>query len=598
MKKILTFIMVAAMILSACVFTAVPAAAADGEWDVFTSSEYYFEDYEGDPQPIPGYEYTDDGFHTLAPDWTDRTPVVRVQTKNKLHIKEGVYMEVRIDAFSYEAGDSWFNFNIWNQLHLGPGSTNEKYGQGVQSLIRLDKRAESAEEISKPGWVYYYCDRFTSCGRGEVPEENAQPGEDGKIYITLEVKWDDKNKTYSVTINGVDAPADCIKWMNEFYGTNDEAHIGIYLHHNERGGKQELTITKFGTTKDTATTPQGDDRREPHNEEKIEYPILDPATVPAGEPAVFLNGDKVNSDTQGKPGGHATQVSVNEDDFSIRASTTTSGASVSCTVKDEVAYDMKDFPVILCLTRNFCTCDDPADCYAIETAGMYFSAGDTVKVDDRFRIRELDMCWDPIVIEEGDLKGSYLYFYVDMSAEDAPFEASGEFKNVRVDFSGVKYQEDGRNEFDVMFIALFRTVDEAEKYVLKYLGLAEDTEDDTVEDDTDEATDEGTTDAAGDVTDETNDGENTETNDVTDAVTESNGATDAETSTEKADETDSETSNGNAENKTEKVTEEQGNDDALDLAAGCGASFGIGGAIVAIAAILGGAISFAKKKED
>lgn len=595
MKKILTFIMVAAMILSVCVFTAVPAAAADGEWDVFTGSEYYYDDYEGDPQPIPGYEYTKDGFHTLAPDWTDRTPVVRVQTKNKIHIKEGVYMEVRIDAFSYEAGDSWFNFNIWNQLHLGPGSTNEKYGQGVQSLIRLKNRAASADEVSDVGYVYYYCDRFTSCGKGDIPEELGKPREDGKIYVTLEVKWDEKNKTYSVNINGVDAPADYIKWMNEFYGTNDEAHIGIYLHHNERGGKQELTITKFGTSKDTATVPQGDDSRAPHNEKKIEYPILDPSTVPAGEPAVFLNGDKVNSDIKGKPGGHATQVSVNEDDFSIRASTTTSGASVSCTVKDEVAYDMKDFPVILCLTRNFCTCDDPAECYAIETAGLYFSAGDTVKVDDRFRIRELDMCWDPIVIEEGEMKGSYLYFYVDMSSEDAPFEASGEFRSARFDFTGIKYQEDGRNSFDVMFMALFRTVEEAEEYVMKYLGLAEDTDDgktddetDTATDDeTDVATDEGTTEAVVDGTEETNGNEGTETNATTDAATE-NGT---EANTEKTDNTEKESDS----KTTEKGTE---GDDANDLASGCGASFGIGGAIVALITVLGGAIAFTKKKED
>lgn len=592
-------------------FTALPTAAADGEWDVFTSSDYYYDDYEGDPQPIPGYEYTKDGFHTLAPDWTDRTPVIRVQTKNKISIKDGVYMEVRVDAFSYEAGDSWFNFNIWNQLHLGPGSQNEKYGQGVQSLIRLDKRAESAEETSKPGWVYYYCDRFTSCGRGEVPEENAQLGEDGKVYLTLEVKWSEKDKSYSVKINGVDAPEDCIKWMNEFYGTNDEAHIGIYLHHNEKGGKQELTITKFGTSKETATTPQGDDSRAPHNEVKIEYPMLDPSTVPAGEPAVFINGDKENSDIKGKPGGNATSITVN-DDYSIHATTTTSGASVDVSVKDEIAYDMKDFPVIMWLTRNFCTCEDPNDCYAIETAGMYFSAGDSVKVDDRFRITELDMVYDPIVIEDGDMKGTYLYFYVDMSDENAPFEATGEFNSARIDFKGIKYQEDGRNEFDVMFMALFRTVEEAEAYVYKYLGINgdegdEDNESDTVTEEVKE------TDTVVDL--ETNADSNKQTDEETYTDTEIEIETDKDTEAS----TNGAANGGNNdadETHTEINTDEDVDDTTItsDLAqteqdgtdkgdkdggkSSCKSSVGIGGAMVALVALMGGAVAFAKKKED
>ena len=47
MKKILSIIIAAATLLSVCIFTAGPTAAADGEWNVYTSSSYYYDDYEG-----------------------------------------------------------------------------------------------------------------------------------------------------------------------------------------------------------------------------------------------------------------------------------------------------------------------------------------------------------------------------------------------------------------------------------------------------------------------------------------------------------------------------------------------------------------------
>ena len=184
MKKILSIIIAAATLLSVCIFTAIPTAAADGEWNVYTSSSYYYDDYEGEPQPIPGYEYTKDGFHTLAPDWTDRTPVIHVQTNEKINIKDGVYMEVRVDAFSYEASDSWFNFNLWNQLHLSPGSINPKYGTGLQTLIRMH-RADSAEETSNLRAVYWHGEEFKGFGGVDIEEEYASPRDDGKIYLTL-----------------------------------------------------------------------------------------------------------------------------------------------------------------------------------------------------------------------------------------------------------------------------------------------------------------------------------------------------------------------------------------------------------------------------
>ncbi|MBQ8408544.1 MAG: hypothetical protein IJY39_06720 [Clostridia bacterium] len=101
MKKIFSTILVAALMLSMLSALAiVPTSAIDGDWIVYSKADHYMDDYEGDIMSIPGYEYTDDGLKVIPADWRDFTPGAGVQTKEKVDIKEGVYMEVRVDEFS------------------------------------------------------------------------------------------------------------------------------------------------------------------------------------------------------------------------------------------------------------------------------------------------------------------------------------------------------------------------------------------------------------------------------------------------------------------------------------------------------------------
>ena len=86
--------------------------------------------------------------------------------------------------------------------------------------------------------------------------------------------------------------------------------------------------------------------------------------------------------------------------------------------------------------------------------------------------------------EEGN---SYLYFFVDMSAEDAPWEATGRIHGMRADFYDILFNEPGRNSLDVCFMAFFRNLDEAEAYIYNYIGVEnkeETTEEETTEEET------------------------------------------------------------------------------------------------------------------
>ena len=110
---------------------------------------------------------------------------------------------------------------------------------------------------------------------------------------------------------------------------------------------------------------------------------------------------------------------------------------------------------------------------AFESADMYIMTGEFIGADDQHKLNEINMCYDTI-FKDGD---SYLYFYVDTS-EDISWDAEGRFNGARLDLNGVLWNVPGRNAFDVCFVALFRSVEEAEEYVLNWIGVEEEEETD------------------------------------------------------------------------------------------------------------------------
>ena len=98
----------AAILAILTVFVSLPdvnlqVATVDGMWTTYTNAAQYDEDFSGNPKSIPGYEYTDDGFHMTAADWemSNSTPFATLQTKEPIHLKDGIYMLIRVDEFTY-----------------------------------------------------------------------------------------------------------------------------------------------------------------------------------------------------------------------------------------------------------------------------------------------------------------------------------------------------------------------------------------------------------------------------------------------------------------------------------------------------------------
>ena len=476
MKKILSALLALTMILSLAVMfaTNVAAAASDENmWTVLTHENQYQDDYDGDYKSIPGYKYTSDGFQTYGGEWKADGPYQLVQTKNAVNIKDGVYMEVRVDEHYSTSGDQWLNFNIWEDTNLVPCSANPAWGEGVQAIMRISAPKEATEtEPPVPGLaasVAWYIKEFTPGGSNTAIEEanRTTVEKDGKQLLTLAltITWD--GTTFAVDINGSAAPEATITYMNETFADGN-AYIGFSMYSSVKDQNQSCTILKFGTSKDTATTPKGTDAATAVNYDNTPVALMDASQVPAGQPGILMTGDRANSALKSTPdsGTGGSIITINGDYIHINAlkSLADSGKLM---VDNNISYAVEDFSILRVLTKNFCSCGmgTHADCMALESMSAYIMAGDVVAPESKHQYRELDICYDAYFIENGEDSDNYLTFTLDISETSE----TGRFNGVRLDMSGIDLKNYGFNEFDICFVGLFRTEEEADEYVEAYL---------------------------------------------------------------------------------------------------------------------------------
>ena len=101
MKKLIALVIAVIMVVSMVPVMALSTSAAgEGEWAVLRNPATYDAEAEGEVViPAPGYQYTNEGLMTIAPDWSNYTPFFTVQTVEAKSLKDGFFMEVRIDDY-------------------------------------------------------------------------------------------------------------------------------------------------------------------------------------------------------------------------------------------------------------------------------------------------------------------------------------------------------------------------------------------------------------------------------------------------------------------------------------------------------------------
>lgn len=560
MKKVLSVILTAVMLLSSLAVFAIPSSAViDGEWTVlgggryenpdgeddYDKVEYIPENYDYDDSiPMPGYEYTSDGFSVKPTDFTNWNPKVVITSKEKIDFSDGFEMEVRIDEFAWggtkedgtSAGkDHWISFSIWNYPRPAQGSNDS--GNGWFCLIR-DKKIIREVSLTNAEKGFDF-----GAGRpGMTTGTNIEPVEkDGYLYYTFKIEHN--GDTYDIFVNGVkqnSATQDAV--MAETF-SDGMGYIGFTMQSSAQSTNARATITKVNGAK-----PTGEDSRDSGENTKVIAELADSSTVAKNTPCLIYDGTKQSYNRLGDQTN--LEISLVEDDprLPLHAVMTASTAQIHWGPKSSLSYKAEDFPYFTILFKNFCACPDRTEeddeCFESEAFTIWPYAGERTSADDMYILQ--GNYFDESIISGED---NYKYGIYDLSDEEL---WQGRINGVRLDFGSMPYQIAGRNSFDICFLAFFRSEEEAQAYIEAYIGTSLNGGD-------------------GEETTEDSNNNNTETTSTEDPVT-----TDKATEATTADVTEAGTTSSDPE--------------------GCKSVAGVGAVAIAVVTLGMGAVSFRKKK--
>ena len=445
MKKRLLCALLCAVLLAGLIPAAAltaSAAVAEGDWTVYRTPKSYEDEKNGETvKPAPGYRYTADGFTTVEPDWTNFTPYFTVQTKKAQPLKEGIYLEFRVDEYPYGGtsgdADHWLSFSLSDRQNVAPG--NIDFGNNWLCLFRgAGKGSASAQSFVTTQTTDEAVGNFIH--KGDVAVTVPMDGERREIY-TLEITWDGSEYDVKVCGTTVEGCADITAKLEQ-WNANGGFYVGITVHAGVTNASAGITVTKFGTTAANATTPVGSDSTEPELDEYYEFaPIADPDTVPVNTPAILWNPDTVNM----KDGYNCSFKVLGDNTWHVRA--TDLNSFFYFTPKHSWSYAAEDFPVFGILLRNFRS----------DGGTLWYCAGDILQPENA--------CTVPLSIYDGEFYGEkeeYVFIPVDLSDF-----WEGRIHNMRLDFM---IGDENAREFDICFAGMFRNKDEAYAYAGEWMS--------------------------------------------------------------------------------------------------------------------------------
>ena len=144
---------------------------------------------------------------------------------------------------------------------------------------------------------------------------------------------------------------------------------------------------------------------------------------------------------------------------SVTYSSLDSGTDVTWEIDDAGIVNIKDYPVMLVLTANLCTCDIDRTCYWLEECEATLTVGSKKT--------------DPVDMEMYGVDrdfGIFSYFYCDLS--DASSDVlSGRIDGIQFTVNGeIRQNVQGRDDYEVYFVGFFKTLEEADKCALSHIN--------------------------------------------------------------------------------------------------------------------------------
>lgn len=441
MRKLLALLVATVMVLSMVPAMVLTTSAVDveGDWLTFRSANDYDEEQEdGSYKPAPGYEYTDDGFRTIGADYTNTMPYFHVMSRESKSLKDGIYMEVRVDDFDY---NGWLSFTIWDSENFSIMDTSG-FGSGWSSLVSGSGNGNSAT-VSSSTILEDGNDLGEASFLNSLGNTTAQPtvDKDGKEIYTLEVTYD--GSQYNIMICGVLVAGcpDITKLFNKL-NPDGEFYIGLAMFSSTTGGSAGLSILKYGTDKASASTPVGTDSAEPEPNANVFAEMMPADGVEANKPAFIYNAadysvpQVANADVSAL-GDNAFRFTSRVEDIYFR-----------WLIKNTISYDAADFPVVAFMLRS----------YDASGGAVYYCSGNQMSADAEHMTSW--GLWDEGCLEYTDEND----VYYNMVVVDLSEQWEGRINLIRFDFFDIDVSEEDDASFDFCWAGTFRSVEEAQAY--------------------------------------------------------------------------------------------------------------------------------------
>lgn len=264
----------------------IPASAAEETWRVYATSV----DADGRPQYIapPAHLFTDRGLEVVpSSGMTEYT----VQTASPYSLDDGIYLEVRLSR-QVEAG--FLVFSVWEQDGVKAG--NPYCGSGWQGMVSLGKKDEqfmiglnvteaSAEDPDG---------RFESLGTivAQTPTND-----DGSVTYTLSIR-EDILRVNGRVVAGTDDIFPFLKSVRE----DNCFYMGVSVIVDNATTGVPITVTRFGTSSNTASVPGQENTLPETGEASSEtLPVAPETDLPADPPADDTDLESLPTETEREP---------------------------------------------------------------------------------------------------------------------------------------------------------------------------------------------------------------------------------------------------------------------------------------------------------
>ncbi len=427
----------------------------EGFWSTYRDpGEYGLPD--GEPyNPTVGFRYTDEGFTTIAnqDQWKNITPKFTIQSSEPVDIRNGFYMQFRVDEFSYKGdqgnADEWISLSISDRPLIKHGAMD--HGNNWISLIRGngDGRGDLQSFITREN-TDEQVGSFNHLGSNaiEIPMNR-----NGQEIYDLEIIHNGSND-YDIRICGVSVEGlwDISSTISQY----ENCYIGLTFYSGVKDGVAGCTILKQGTDKENAMTPTGTASKEPEENLFILGDMIDSSTVPDGQPALLFDGSM--STFNGMPSSAGCELTLNKNN-TWHVSSTSNIPYFMWKIKNDLSYEASDFPVFTMMLKNF----------AGDSCGAYYSAGDMVSITELTRT-DMDI-WDEDTSRWYEV-GNDEYTFVTVTINDF---WSGRIHAIRPHFYISDPSDPYYANFDVCFMAFFRSTEDAFAYADAYMSDGEST---------------------------------------------------------------------------------------------------------------------------